>query len=40
MVCASEGVEFTKIGIGDEGIDADPVRLRDLERERRGMRRR
>lgn len=40
MVCEREGIEFTKIGIGDEGIDADPVRSVDLERERRGMRRR
>lgn len=40
MVCERQGIEFTKIGIGDEGIDADPVRPRDLDRERRGMRRR
>lgn len=40
MVCEREGIEFTKIGIGDEGLDADPVRPRDLERARRGMRRR
>lgn len=33
MVCEREGIEFTKIGIGDEGLDADPVRPRDLERE-------
>lgn len=40
MVCEREGIEFTKIGIGDEGIDADPVRDRDLQSRRRGMRRR
>lgn len=40
MVCERQDIEFTKIGIGDEGIDADPVRPLDLDRERRGMRRR
>lgn len=40
MVCQREGIAFTEIGIGDGGIDADPVRDRDLQRARRGMRRR
>lgn len=40
MVCERENIEFTKIGIGDEGIDADPVQPRDLGQERRVMRRR
>ena len=40
MVCEREGIEFTKIGIGDEGIDADPIQPRDLQRERRRMRNR
>jgi hypothetical protein len=28
MVCEREGVQFCKVGIGDEGIDADRVRPR------------
>lgn len=33
-VCDNEGIEFTKVGIGDEGIDADfvPPRRRRLSR--------
>jgi hypothetical protein len=40
MVCEREGIEFTKVGIGDEGIDADPVRPADFARQRRRMRHR
>jgi len=40
MVCEREGIEFNKVGIGDEGIDADAVRPADLERSRRRMRQR
>lgn len=32
MVCEREGIVFTKVGIGDEGIDADAVRPGDIER--------
>lgn len=40
MVCEREGIDFTEVGIGDEGIDADPVRSVDLARHHRRMRRR
>lgn len=38
MVCDQEGIEFTKVGIGDEGIDADFVPPADLQRPRRRVR--
>lgn len=38
MVCDQEGIEFTKVGIGDEGIDADFVPPADLHRPRRRVR--
>lgn len=40
MVCEREEIEFTKVGIGDEGIDADFVPPEDINRVRRGLRRR
>lgn len=39
MVCEREGIEFCKVGIGDEGIDVDPVEPGDIERRRRRVRR-
>ena len=33
MVCEREAIEFNKVGIGDEGIDADPVRAGEGVRE-------
>lgn len=39
LVCDREGIEFCKVGIGDEGIDADWVDPADLRREHRGARR-
>jgi hypothetical protein len=39
LVCERENIEFCKVGIGDEGIDADRVRPSDLERLRRRARR-
>lgn len=39
LVCERENIEFCKVGIGDEGIDADRVRPPDLERPRRRSRR-
>jgi hypothetical protein len=38
MVCDKEGIEFTKVGIGDDGIDADFVPPADLQRRRRRVR--
>lgn len=38
MVCDKQGIEFCKVGIGDEGIDADPVRKSDLDIPARGAR--
>ena len=40
LVCNQRGITFCKVGIGDEGIDADPVAEADLARERRRVRRR
>ncbi len=40
LVCDREEIEFCKVGIGDEGIDADHVRPNDLNATRRGGRRR
>lgn len=39
MVCRQEGIEFCKVGIGDEGIDADLVEPADVDRVHRGVRR-
>lgn len=40
LVCERENIQFCKVGIGDEGIDADRVYPDDLERRRRRGRRR
>jgi hypothetical protein len=40
LVCDRRNITFCKVGIGDEGIDADPVVAADLNRERRRVRRR
>jgi hypothetical protein len=40
LVCGREHIEFCKVGIGDEGIDADRVRSQDVEAPRRRSRRR